>query len=52
MSKAEIVEKIEELKRKSFMINMNDHLDRDDYDMLRKIDAEIKDLESMLEGME
>ena len=49
MSKAEIQEKIENLKKKSFYINMNDHLSSDDYAELSKIAEEVRELEKQLE---
>ena len=48
---SEIQDKIKKLKERAFYINMNDHLSSDDYDALRKISEEIRELEKQLEEL-
>ena len=48
MTKVEITKRIEELKTQAFFINMTDHLTNDDWNLLREVENEIKELKEKL----
>ena len=48
MTKVEITKRIEELKTQAFFINMTDQLTNDDWNLLREVENEIKELKEKL----
>lgn len=48
MTKVEITKRIEELKTQAFFINMTDHFTNDDWNLLREVENEIKELKEKL----
>lgn len=48
MTTKEIMKKIDELETQAFFINMTDRFTREDWDLLHKVENEIKELKAKL----
>ncbi len=47
----ELKKKLEELQNREFMLQMKDYWARDDYDLDRKLRAEIREIENKIKEM-
>lgn len=48
MTTMEIKKRIEELETQAFFINMTDHFTREDWDLLHKVEREIRELKAKI----